>query len=108
MEKGIGSEKTFFWKKLGQPAYTGRVQYERDYKTERTPSAQTSLSRSNQPSRRLLPHLGRPRISPTKEREREITLEKACIKIEGPGIWISHRLLISSLKDNSYEWTTGA
>ena len=39
-------------------------------KTERTPSAQTSLSRSNQPSRHLLPHLGRPRISPTKERGR--------------------------------------
>jgi len=77
--------------------YTGRVWYERDYKNRSTPLAQTSLSPSKQPANALLPHLGRP-SNFTKKREREIALEKACIKIEGPGIWISHHLLISSLK----------
>ena len=57
------------WNILGQPVYTGHVRYERGYKTERTPSAKTDLSLSNRPSRRLPPHLGRPRISPKRERE---------------------------------------
>ena len=102
--KGDWKRENTFWNSLGQPAYTGRVRYatgrvryERDYKTSRTPSAQTDSSCSKPPSRRLLPHLGRPRISP-KKGEREIALEKACIKVEGPGIWISHRFLVSSLK----------
>ena len=104
-EKGDWKREITIWNNLSQPTYTGRVRYaigrvryERDYKTQRTPSAKTDLSLSNRPSRCLPPHLGRPRISPKREREREIALEKACIKIEGPRIWISHRLLISSLK----------
>ena len=67
--KGDWKRENTFWNNLGQPAYTGHVRYERDYKTERTPSAQTTLSPSNQPSRRFLPHLGRPRTSPRKRRE---------------------------------------
>ena len=100
MEKGIGSEKTHFgiaWASSRISDVSGMLPdvsgmlpdvsgMSGTIKTERTPSAQTSLSRSNKPSRRLPPHLGRPRISPTKERKREIALEKACIKIEGPGI----------------------
>ena len=30
-EKGIGTDKNTFWNYLGQPAYTGRVRYERGY-----------------------------------------------------------------------------
>ena len=67
--KGDWKRENTFWNNLGQPAYTGHVRYERDYKTERTPSAQTTLSPSNQPSRRFLPHLGRLRFSPRKGRE---------------------------------------
>ena len=76
MEKGIGSEKTHFgiaWASSHISDVSGMLPdvsgMSGTIKTERTPSAQTSLSRSNQPSRRVLPHLGRPRISLTKERE---------------------------------------
>ena len=74
--KGDWKRENTFWNNLGQPAYTGRVRYatgrvryERDYKIERTPSAQTDLSPPNQLSRCFPPHLGRPRTF-TNKRER--------------------------------------
>ena len=60
--KGNWKRENTFWIKLGQSVYTGRVRYatgrvryERDYKTRSTPSAQTCLSPSNQPADALLP-----------------------------------------------------
>ena len=67
--EGEWKRENTFWNNLGQPAYTGRVRYERGYKTEHTLLAKTVLSLSNQPSRCPPPCLGRPRISPRKGRE---------------------------------------
>ena len=96
-EKGIGREKTFFWNNLGQPAYTGRVRYERGYKTERTPLAQSVYILPSNPADALILTQGDQSFHQEKG-ERENALEKAWIKVEGPGIWISHRFLVSSLK----------
>ena len=103
-EKGIGSEKTFFgksWPSSRILDVSGMIPdvsgMSGTIKTERTPLAQTSLSRSNQPSRHLLPHLGRPRISPTKEREGD-RIREGLHQDWRPGDLISHRLLISSPK----------
>ena len=58
-----------FWNKLGQPVYTGRVWYERDYKNRGLPFGPNRLVSSKPTSRRPSSHLGRPRISPRKRRE---------------------------------------
>ena len=96
--KGDWKRENTFWNNLGQPAYTGRVRYERDYKTSRTPLAQTDSS-SSKPASRCPSSPPRATVEFHQEkREREIALEKSCIKIEGPRIWISHRILIPSPK----------
>ena len=92
-EKGFGSEKTpfgIFWASPRIPDVFGMLPDVSGMSGAIKPSVpfrprQTCLLPS-QPTDALLPHLGRQSISPRKEREREITLEKACIKIEGPGI----------------------
>ena len=83
--------ENILWNNLGQPAYTGhvryateRVRYERDYKNRSTPSAQTSLIffQATQPSSSSSPRATED-FTNKREREREIALEKACIKIKG-------------------------
>ena len=69
IEKGIGREKTYFgiaWASLRIPDVSGMS---RTIKIEAPLRPRPVSSSSKPPSRRLLPHLGQPRISPTKERE---------------------------------------
>ena len=76
IEKGIGREKTHFgiaWASPRIPDVSGMLPdvsgMSGTIKTEVPLRPRPVSSSSKPPSRRLLPHLGRPRISPTKERE---------------------------------------
>ena len=46
--------ENILWNNLGQPAYTGRVRYERGYKTERTPLAQSVYILPSNPADALI------------------------------------------------------
>ena len=114
IEKGIGREKTHFgiaWASPRIPDVSGMLLdvsgMSGTIKTEVPLWPRLVSSSSKPPSRRLLPHLGQPRISPTKEREGD-RIGEGLHQDWRPEDLISHRLLISSPKDSSHEWTTGA
>ena len=78
--KGDWKRENTFWNKLGQPAYTGRVRYERDYKNRAYPFGPNRLV-SSKPTSRCPSSPPRAIEDFTKEKsEREIALEKAWIK----------------------------
>ena len=102
MEKGIGSEKTFSgkgWASSRIPDVSGMLPdvfgMSGTIKTEVPLRPRPVCLLPNSQSTPFFP----PRVTVEfhqEKREREIALEKACIKIEGPGTWISsHSRLFS-------------
>ena len=69
IEKGIGREKTYYGTTWASPRIPDVSGMSGTIKTEVPLRPRPVSSSSKPPSHCLLPHLGRPRISPTKERE---------------------------------------
>ena len=103
-EKGIGREKThfgIFWASPRIPDVSGMIPDVSGMSGAIKPlypfgPDRLVSSKSTQPMLSSSPRATEDFHQ--QKREKEISLEKACIKIEGPGTWISHHLLISPLK----------